>query len=289
MEAWSRGDDPKVPPRALQYTPWIARHADSDEDAIRTQAEFLSMMSESHLKKYLGRYAEKFFDDKNPTPRTQKNIRRTLRSLYKQYNEQAAQVLGIVGKNGEKYVSNITKEHRRIQLRKQEKWIQATHAIKKEAEIYNNNNKKKKKIIPLADCIRTPEARFAELYTLVKGQEEYFTEHGYAAIFVTLTAPARFHPNPIKGKNSWDGSSVVDSHNEFFNPKWQKFRYAIKNLDIKIEGFRVTEPHQDGAEHWHVLIYVKKSHIETIKNEIRKQFSHSPNSVKFITDFQKDK
>jgi len=278
LKAWKEHGEPSIPDKALAgFTDWIMRHANALEDDVRQHAQTFAKAHPKTVIERLGNYGTSFFDDENPTPRTERNMRRALRAAFRQFNEQSAHILGLVGKYGQKYVSNDTRQGRRIQLQQQQKWIEATTATSD------------KKTVPLSACVRTPEARFAELYTLVKGQESYFTEIGLTPLFVTLTSPARYHPNPSKGDNSWDGSSVLDSHTEFFNPKWQKFRYSIKNLGIKIEGFRVTEPHQDGAEHWHVLIYAKKADIEIIKKEILKQFAHSQNAVKFITDFKPDK
>lgn len=276
LKNW-RNDGPDVPPLALDgFTDWIARHADAGEDDVRKQAEALQTAAMATITDRLGDYAAKFFRTDRPTPRTERNFRRTLRAAYRQFNEQAAHILGIVKKgSGQEYVSNITRNNRRWQLAAQQKWINATTVSDGETTV------------KLADCIRTGEHRYSELYTLVKGQESYFTSQSRVALFVTLTSPAEYHPSPAHGRNQWDGSSVRDSH-AWFNENWQCMRADLAKHGIKLDGFRVTEPHKDGSEHWHLMNYVKKNQLATIKSTFLDYFGHSEHSVKFKADFSKN-
>ena len=276
LENWT-SDGPDVPPLALDgFTDWIARHADASEDDVRQQAEALQTATAGTITDRLGTHADKFFRAKDPTPRTERNFRRTLRSAYRQFNEQAAHILNLVQRgSGQEYVSNTTRNNRKWQLAAQQKWIDAT-------TVSNGETTAK-----LTDCIRTAEHRYSELYTLVKGQESYFTSQGRVALFVTLTTPAEYHPSPSHGRNQWDGSSVRDSH-QWFNDNWQCMRADLAKHGIRLDGFRVTEPHKDGSEHWHLMTYVKKSQLATIKSTFLDYFGHSEHSVKFKADFSKN-
>ncbi len=272
------GHGPDVSPTALQhFTDWISKHADALEDDIRDLAEALLRDKPHEMERKLGVFADPFTRKDNPTKPTPRNLRRALRKAFRQFNEQAAHTLQLVGKDKQRYVSDVTRSHRRHQLRQQRKWIEATKAT----------NDSSGESVPLAKCIRTPEARFSELYTLVKGQEEHFTGRGYVALFVTLTSPARYHPNPSHGSNQWDGSTVKDSH-EWFTHQWQIVRAALNKAGIRMDGFRVTEPHQDGAEHWHLMCYVKKQQLDIVKRTILGHFGHSPQAVRFKADFSKN-
>jgi hypothetical protein len=286
VENWWNIKDEVMPEKALDgFTRWIQINALADEDMVRQLAvELLDTCIKpiSRHDKYvilrarLGRFGACFTADADvPTERL---LRRKLRIAFRQYNEQSAHILQIVGKKGEKYVSDITRNSRAWQLKKQQAWINASHVESEDGE----------KSIPLSECVRTPEARHAELYTLVKGQEDYFTGKGYVALFTTLTLPPAFHPKPSSSVNSkWDGSTPADGH-PWLTHRWQKLRADLKKYDIVMDGFRVTEPHKDGCEHWHVMSYVKPADLDFVKSKILRYFGHSEHAVKFKADFTKD-
>lgn len=275
-KAWI-GQGPYIPPHALErFTPFIMKHADADDDDVRQMASEMVTDKKEKLQKKLGELADKFFDEEDPTPLTERNLRRTLRKAFRQFNETASHILGLVGgKTGRKYVSPITLQSRAHQINAQRKWIAASTVT---------NDADSKESYPLAECIRTEEQRFAELYTLMSGQESFYTATGRIPMFFTLTAPARYHPNPIIGESSWDGSTVTDSH-EWFMQSWSLTRATLAKCGIRADGFRVTEPHQDGAEHWHMLIYAKRTQMATITSIIHDYFGHSPKAVKVKADF----
>jgi hypothetical protein len=277
LSTWKSTGEPVIPPLALDhFTDWIMRHADADEDEVRKHAEAFETASIETILDRLGDFGTKFFRTESPTPRTQRNFRRTLRVSFRQFNEQAAHILKVVGKRQQKYVSDATRSGRLAQLKQQQKWIDATVAT-----AHGRDD------VPLKDCIRTAEMRFSELYTLVKGQETYFTKKGYIPLFVTLTSPSEFHPNPSVGAGAWDGSSVSDSH-RWFNENWQNARASLAKDGIRLDGFRVTEPHADGAEHWHLMCYVKKEDMENARSTISEYFAHSPHAATFKADFSKN-
>jgi len=277
LREWKEHGEPYIPPKALHgFTQWVMRHADATEDDVRQHAKTLEKAPTQTIVERLGKYADGFYRDKDPTELTQRNLRSALRKAFGQFNEQSAHILGIVGKNGQRYVSTFSLNRRRSQLYTMAQWVKATTV----------NSESLPKPIPLANCIRTPDAQFAELYTLIRGQESYFASMDYAVIFATFTAPAKFHPNPTHGAKSWDGSNQTETHN-WLTETWKRSRYALKHRGIRLEGFRVTEPHMDGTEHWHVLIYTPLKHLDTIKSVLLRYFGHSEHAVTFKTDFPK--
>ncbi len=288
LRFWNtHGTPPAMPEAALDgFTDWIMRHAGASEDDVRELAATLEKDSEATTRHKLGLIGDKFFDDHRPTPRTEKNLRRTLRTAFRQCNEQTAHILHVVKKgSGQEYVSDITRNSRKWQLRAQDKWIRATTVSTTKTD--QKTGKDVDFSMPLAECIRTPEHRRNELYTLVKGQESYFTSQGRVALFVTITTPARFHFAPSHGITSWDGSSVRDSH-DWLTDRWQHLRADLAKHVIKPEGFRVTEPHKDGSEHWHLMLYVKRNQLEETKNIFMSYFGHSEHAVQFKADFSKN-
>lgn len=290
------GTMPVIPGKSLKdFTHWIMRNCDSDEKRVRAQAEYLEKATIEELEEHIGTrfvypYAE--YEERvsaltgmihvRGTKQTQKNLRRTLRSIYKQANEQVAHIFKKVRSNGQKYMSHESISTRQDQLYQQFKWVRATTVTtmrpnKKTGEL-------EKFGLPLEKCMRTARMQFSEKYCFIKGQEKVFTNKGYIPIFVTMTTPAQFHPCPTVGQNRWDGSSVTDSH-AWFTHRWNKTRAFLHKHGIELEGFRVTEPHQDGAEHWHAMLYAKPCDISIIKNAIRLRFGHSTNAVTFKQDF----
>jgi len=277
LQAWAKHGEPAIPPKALHgFTQWVMRHANALEDEVRHLAKNLAKVPMAELDMRLGTYADRF-NGKAPIERNERNIRRALRSAFRRFNEQTAHILRLVGHNGQRYVSNENRKARRQQLHQQQRWIEASTV----------EGPHLPRPLPLTACIRTVEARAAELYALSKGLETYMTAQGRVALFVTLTAPARFHPNPTNGVSSWDGSSVTESHS-WFTQTWARLRTDLKNIGIRMDGMRVTEPHQDGAEHWHVLIYARPDQITEIKTAIAGRFAHSLKAVRYEEGFCSD-
>lgn len=284
LKYWQKhGQPPEMPERALaQFTDYVQRHAGDDDAELKQIAETLEHVHPKTLRERLGIYADRYFDAKNPTQRTAKNLRRTLRAAARQYNEQAAHILKLVHKHGQKYVSEHTRSARRYQLDAQTDWLMHTYIVDE-----SKTNPAEWEYTPLIDCIRTQQHRFSELYTLVRGQEKFYTGHDYQPLFITLTSPAEYHPHPANGSEKWDGSTVRDSH-RWFNQGWALVRAFLQRTDARLNGFRVTEPHADGSEHWHVLCYAHPNDIETIKQTITTVFGHSEHAVEYKQDFPKN-
>ncbi|OOF58908.1 replication endonuclease [Rodentibacter myodis] len=107
-----------------------------------------------------------------------------------------------------------------------------------------------------------PAIRRIELMNRWRGVEIWADHNGYIGLFLTLTAPSKYHAVLSKsGENNpkWNGSSPKQTHN-YLNRVWQQMR-AIYNKHKMVKfGIRVAEPHQDGTPHWHILVYVKPEH-----------------------------
>lgn len=85
-------------------------------------------------------------------------------------------------------------------------------------------------------------------------------------MFITLTAPSKYHPTRQVRKG--ESKTVQLNHgwnDEAFNPKdaqrylchiWSLMRTAFKDNDLQVYGLRVVEPHHDGTPHWHMMLFV---------------------------------
>lgn len=141
-------------------------------------------------------------------------------------------------------------------------------------------------IKPLIELSMDSRKRFNELYVMNLGMQHLAEELGYKAVFLTITAPAEFHPNPTSGKHSWNGCYAKDAH-LFINKKWEAFGKDLSSKTNKIFkskgdlfGFRVVEPHKDGTPHWHILMYVDPKHVNKTIKLCYKHFSHSYKALK---------
>jgi hypothetical protein len=102
-----------------------------------------------------------------------------------------------------------------------------------------------------------PEIKRVEMMTRLRGIEEFSKISGReAAVFVTITAPSKYHCNS-KGTlaKKWNGSTPRDV-SEYFNALWQRLRAELARQDIQYHGVRVAEPHHDGCPHWHLLVFI---------------------------------
>lgn len=112
--------------------------------------------------------------------------------------------------------------------------------------------------------------RVAEILTKTKGLEKYAQERGLTWIFLTLTAPASMHPNPSKGRDSWDGTTPDKAH-QWIKGKYKNAVERLRKKGIIPSGVRVVEPHQDACPHWHILYFVRPSEIPEIEATFRQQ------------------
>ena len=128
---------------------------------------------------------------------------------------------------------------------------------------------KKGTLIKLADLMsRSANQQFSELFTISTGVQKHAEASYLTAVFITLTAPAHMHPNPSKGKNTWDGTTPRQTH-RWIAANWHRVLARLKTEDIEIAGVRVVEPHKDGCPHWHVMYWAFPEDHARIEKIIR--------------------
>ncbi|WP_448110347.1 replication endonuclease [Pseudomonas lini] len=102
--------------------------------------------------------------------------------------------------------------------------------------------------------------RFNELYWVSKNFEAIGNERGMGWLFVTYTAPPQYHPNPLKGKCSYDPDLGVKASHKYILSAWARVRSLLNKWGIKSGidtyfGIRTAETHKDGSVHWHLLVF----------------------------------
>lgn len=130
----------------------------------------------------------------------------------------------------------------------------------------------------LLDVVKRKEKnRVAELYNLCKSLERLADSQSFRWLFITLTAPSKYHPNPTNGKKPPNRNIKTKDSHDYINNNWRKIRAILNGRGIPASpetyfGFRVVEPHQDGCIHWHLIIFSSPEILNDITKAIREKF-----------------
>lgn len=131
--------------------------------------------------------------------------------------------------------------------------------------------------------------KISELYAKVKGFETIAKENGMSWAFLTLTAPGEYHPNPTtsRKRSYWNKKNARSAH-AYLTDCWKKFGKACAKKGISMSsgdffGMRVTEPHQDGCPHWHVVCFyapeLENLLFDQDKGLLSLKFGHSSRAI----------
>ncbi|HEX4500254.1 MAG TPA: replication endonuclease [Scandinavium sp.] len=128
--------------------------------------------------------------------------------------------------------------------------------------------------------ISNPEIRRMELMNTIAGIERYAAGEGDVGMFITLTAPSKYHPTRQVGKGKEKTVQLNHGWNdEAYTPKdtqrylchiWSLIRTAFKDNDLQVYGMRVVEPHHDGTPHWHMMLFCKSGQRKQITEIMRR-------------------
>lgn len=160
-------------------------------------------------------------------------------------------------------------------------------------------NEETEEILELKDMVlksmSNKQLRRMELMTRMRGIEDLAQELGLSGLFLTLTAPSKYHSvhnsKSRKGyfNEKWNYSTPRQTQ-KYLNKIWQRMRAKLGRDGLRWFGVRVAEPHHDGTPHWHMLLWCQpedKAAIEKIfidyatkedKHELMKsgEFNHDP-------------
>lgn len=211
--------------------------------------------------------------------------RRKVRRAQGALVEEIAIELGLVHRNRQCYCSDETVKRRRAQTRR--------NALTLESIELENQHGFLATVADLAaTSVSNPKIKHAELMTRMSGFESLARSLDYAAVFITITCPSRFHAVLENGRTNpkHDGSTPREAQHHLVTA-WAKCRAALHRRHIRPFGFRVAEPHHDGCPHWHLLLFVPPDQESTLRDIIARYFleQHDPdeagarkNRVKFV-------
>ncbi len=185
--------------------------------------------------------------------------KRKLLRLKRTSVEHVARELSLVHFNAQRYCSSVS--------------VSTTQELKDKCSHFLSDSFAENEIgelVSLEDLssksVSNPAIRRTELIVRTKGFEQVAQTLGDIGLFVTLSAPSRFHRMKkvynanghvvkVVKNTAYDGSSVADCQ-AYFQNIWSCIGAKYKRNDIKPYGFRVVEPHHDGTPHWHFLLFV---------------------------------
>ncbi len=174
--------------------------------------------------------------------------------------ENARRAAGMVSPHVSPYASISACEWLKVRQDRQREWLELMAIESEEGHI-----------VSMADVHKSSQSnmenRRHELMTRIAGCQEYADSNGHAAVFITMTAPSRFHRLTKRGEywienKHWDGSTPREAH-AWLSTSWERFRAWAGRHELTYYGMRVVEPHQDGTPHWHGVFFMPLEQVPT--------------------------
>ncbi len=181
---------------------------------------------------------------------------KVLQTIQKRMVEHIAIACGEVQKNNSPYISREVFSKHKAKIKRSYDFLR---------EMIIENIKDADEQVSLYDAfmssISNPTNRRIEMMTRVRGVEEWSKEKGLTGLFITLTAPSKYHAQRASGgfNPKWNGAIPKDTNN-YLNKVWRQIRALLEKNNIFVTGIRTVEPHHDGTPHWHLFIFVKAEH-----------------------------
>lgn len=189
--------------------------------------------------------------------------RRNLRRVHGEVFEHAAIRLGFVSVRAGAYASNETVQRRVAQNTRNAQALARTNMVNEEGHEYT--------LAELAARgVGNKAIRRGELMLRMAGCEVIANELGHVGVFVTLTAPSKYHAVLAK-------SGTVNPHYNGASPRqaqaalmdvWACVRAKNHRDGISPYGFRIAEPHHDGCPHWHLLLFVPADKVTRLQRNL---------------------
>ena len=190
--------------------------------------------------------------------------RRQLRRAQGRAVERVAIRIGMVHQRAGLYVSDPSLNRRRQQRRRNRAILEAMQAVNELGESFT--------LAELADVsVSNPQLRRAELMTRMAGFEQTANRADHAAEFYTWTCPSRMHARDSGSgarNGNYDGTTPRAAQ-QYLSAQWAKARSAMQRAGVAVYGVRVAEPHHDGTPHWHMLFFMERAHVETVREILR--------------------
>lgn len=183
--------------------------------------------------------------------------RRNLRKVHGRAFEAAAVRLGFVSIRAGAYASNETVARRLAQVGRNKAALAAVKMVNEHGKEYGLDEL-------AAKGTSNKRIRRGELMLRLAGCEDVANEAGHVGVFITLTAPSKYHAVLAKSGtvNPTFNDSTPRQVQGYLQKTWARIRAAYGRVGIKPYGFRIAEPHHDGCVHWHALVFMRPCEVE---------------------------
>ena len=219
------------------------------EDQIREEAEFRVWLSVNQIDfKELSESEQAKLSDRRYHVRHLRRRASTARQAL-------ASVLGTIGYNASSYADSFALSC----------WKERQESAKSYGLSHNlswTDRAGSTRLVSLFEIFESSrKARFAQLYAQTVALDKVATKRNLIPIFITITLPPQYHPNPKFGL-PYGGNDIEDcplptDTDKALQHIWKKFRARASVDKIELLGLKVVEPHLDGCPHLHCLLYVK--------------------------------
>lgn len=122
-----------------------------------------------------------------------------------------------------------------------------------------------------------PKKYFAEINNRVNTMFTNAKEKGLKPVFVTLTAPSKYHKKHKDGRLAINPNETAKALTQVWNKftNLQVFQKMKKELGHGLVYFRVYEPHRSSVPHLHAMIFIPVNYILEVKRKYKEYFSSS--------------
>ena len=193
--------------------------------------------------------------------------RRNLRKTHGRVFEAAAIRLGFVSVRAGAYASDETVARRIGQVAR-------NRAALESVTIKNEDGFECTLADAASKTTSNKKIRRGELMLRLAGCEAIANELGHVGVFVTMTAPAKYHAVIQKSGalNRKYNDSTPRQVQGYLQKTWARSRTDYGKFGIKPYGFRIAEPHHDGCVHWHALLFMPAAQVGWFCSLLEKHF-----------------
>jgi hypothetical protein len=193
--------------------------------------------------------------------------RRNLRKTHGRAFEAAAIRLGFVSVRAGAYASDETVSRRIGQVARNKAALESV-------KIKNEDGYECTLADAASKTTSNKRIRRGELMLRLAGCEAVAKDLNHVGLFVTMTAPAKYHAVIQKSGtlNRKYNDSTPRQVAGYLQKTWARARTDYGRHDIKPYGFRIAEPHHDGCVHWHALLFMPAHKVRRFKRIVAAQF-----------------
>lgn len=183
--------------------------------------------------------------------------RRNLRKVHGRALEAAAIRLGFVSIRAGAYASDETVARRLGQVARNKAALASVTMVNEHGAEFGLDKL-------AAKGTSNKRIRRGELMLRLAGCEDVANESGHVGVFITLTAPSKYHAVLAKSGtiNPNYNDAVPRQVQHYLQRTWACMRTAYGRVGIKPYGFRIAEPHHDGCVHWHALVFMPPGQVD---------------------------